>query len=71
MTRDIFPGTLATRYGWGHLPLSVLQSAAGFYLGTFDDEEGPISRESVEYWATRAEASTALISGNWTQRSNP
>ena len=41
-------GKLAASCGF-QLPLQVLQSAAGFYLGT--SELGmPISRESVEYW---------------------
>lgn len=31
------------------LPLQVLMSNAGFYIGTLD-EEGPASRESVEYY---------------------
>lgn len=55
------------------LPLKVLRSAAGYYLGTFDDEEGPISRESAEYWATEAEAEAALASNGtgWTQRDHP
>jgi hypothetical protein len=52
------------------LPLQVLRSAAGHYIGTFDDE-GPVSRESAEYWATEAEAERAMAAGEgsgWTQR---
>ena len=52
------------------LPLKVLQSANGFYLGSFD-EEGPVSRESVEYWPTEVDAQKALdgIEGqDWTRR---
>jgi len=64
-------GYLAAQYGFEHLPLEVLQSAAGFYLGTFDPEEGPCSRESWEYWATREEALSAWVSGQWTQRAHP
>jgi hypothetical protein len=30
----------------------VLRSAAGHYIGTADDD-GPVSRESVEYFPTR------------------
>jgi len=62
-------GQLAREAGL-RLPLQVLQSAAGYYLGTAD-EEGPVSRESVEYWPTEAQAQTALagIEGtDWTQR---
>jgi hypothetical protein len=48
-------------------PLEVLLSAAGFYIGTAD-AEGPISRESLEYWKSQDEALTALKTGGWTQR---
>jgi len=36
----------------------VLQSAAGFYIGTFDDE-GPITRETG-YFASREQTEEAL-----------
>ncbi|MCL6228141.1 hypothetical protein M4368_27225 [Pseudomonas aeruginosa PA103] len=49
------------------LPLQVLMSNAGFYIGTLD-EEGPASRESVEYYPSRDLAQQALDSGTWTQR---
>lgn len=54
------------------LPLQVLRSARGFYLGTFDDE-GPVSRESAEYWSTEDAAQKALEAGPdaWTQRDHP
>lgn len=52
------------------LPVQVLRSAAGFYLGTVDDE-GPYSRESVEYWPNHEGAEQALASGNWQQRARP
>ena len=52
------------------LPLQVLRSAAGFYLGTFGDE-GPETRESEEYWPTRQQAEDALRDGTWTQRISP
>ena len=42
-------GVLAKQYLDVSLPLQVLQSNAGFYLGTADDD-GPCSRESVEFW---------------------
>ncbi|HBO5279269.1 TPA: hypothetical protein L4X16_006410, partial [Pseudomonas aeruginosa] len=40
------------------LPLQVLMSNAGFYIGTLD-EEGPASRESVEYYPSRELAQQA------------
>ena len=48
------------------LPLEVCYSAAGFYLGTYCDEQ-PFSRES-EYFPSRDTATRALQSGEWTQR---
>lgn len=62
-------GKLAELYGFGEQELKVYQSGAGFYIGTWD-EEGPISRESVEYYSTVEEAKLALKSGTWTQRQN-
>ncbi len=59
-------GQLALEDGFT-LPLQVLQSARGFYIGTQTDEEGPFSRESAEYWPNNGEAIAALASGNWTQ----
>lgn len=49
------------------LPLQVCFSRAGYYLGT-QDELGPVSRESIEYWPTRTAADEALSTGHWTQR---
>lgn len=51
--------------------LRVLESQAGFYIGKFDPELGPISRESVEYWPKKYQAERALETGNWTQREQP
>ena len=51
--------------------LKVLKSGAGFYLGGFCQDEGPISRESEEYWSTQEEAEAAKASGQWTQRTYP
>lgn len=62
-------GQLALTLGRA-LPLQVLGSRAGFYIGTAD-EDGPISRESVEYWACRDHASAALAKHCWTQRYEP
>lgn len=71
------PAEVTGQEGWlakiltgQHLPIQVLKSAAGFYIGTADDD-GPVSRESAEYWPTRQKAETALVRGDWTQRDNP
>jgi hypothetical protein len=64
-------GHLAETFAGCKLPLEVLQSAAGYYIGTFHPEDGPFSRESVEYFPTRQAARDALASGAWTQRPNP
>lgn len=64
-------GRLAKGAGY-HLPLRVLRSAAGFYLGTAD-KEGPVSRESMEYWPTAGDAERALAGQegeDWSQRPN-
>ena len=63
-------GVLADRYCNLQLPLVVLQSQAGFYIGTHDDGS-PVSRESGEYFLTHDDAQRALESGNWTQRQEP
>lgn len=60
-------GKLAREFGGVSLPLLVLKSTGGFYLGT-SMAEGPFTRESEEYWTTGQEASTALEIGDWTQR---
>ncbi|WP_434778514.1 hypothetical protein [Neisseria sp. Ec49-e6-T10] len=52
------------------LPLEILHSANGFYIGTFD-EDGPVSRESVEYYETEDAALYALENNLFTQRLNP
>jgi hypothetical protein len=62
-------GALALRYCHLRLPLKVLRSAAGFYIGTADESGGPCSRESNEYWELESEAELALASGQWTQKS--
>lgn len=51
-------GMLAREAGY-RLPLQVLCSARGFYLGAAN-ECGPVSRESEEYWSCEAEAQAAL-----------
>lgn len=52
------------------LPLRVRQSASGYYVGTHDDE-GPASRESVEYFDSFTDANLALATGHWQQRLSP
>ena len=49
------------------LPVEVMQSGAGFYLGT-SQEQAPFSRESEEYWPTLKQAEAALNGNDWTQR---
>jgi hypothetical protein len=57
---------ISRRFGF-NLPLQVLRSAKGFYIGTANDE-GPVSRESVEYWDSLQAAADALKNQRWTQR---
>ena len=59
-------GQIALRYGEA-LPLEVLDGDLGFYIGTRKDGP-PFSRESDEYFASRAQAQLALATGAWTQR---
>ncbi|UXS01895.1 hypothetical protein [Agrobacterium tumefaciens] len=63
-------GHLALFWVGKRLPLRVLRSAAGYYIGT-TDEEGPVSRESIEYFPSSETAATALENGEWQQRSHP
>ena len=60
---------LASEFGL-RLPVQILQSSAGWYIGTAD-AEGPVSRESLEYWPRKDLAQTALTEGLWTQRNEP
>ena len=59
-------GLVAYAYG-ARLRVEVLESAEGFYIGTREDSL-PFSRESVEYYPSRAAAERALIRRTWTQR---
>lgn len=59
-------GLIASQFGYD-LELSVLKSNAGYYIGTKDGIM-PVSRESVEYWESEADADAALISRSFTQR---
>lgn len=59
-------GQLAAQFGY-RLPLRVLSSAAGYYIGTAQDD-GPVTRESLEYFASCEAADEAFATGRWTQR---
>lgn len=63
-------GYLAKAYCNRVLPLDVYKSNAGFYIGTYS-EDGPCSRESVEYFRTETAAREALATTQWTQRHEP
>ncbi|SDC40453.1 hypothetical protein SAMN05192589_102120 [Paracidovorax valerianellae] len=63
-------GCLALAYAGKYLPLQVLHSAAGHYIGT-RDAEGPVSRESNEYFRSEAAAQQALERGGWSQLPTP
>jgi len=63
-------GALAARITGQRLPVQVLHSAAGYYLGTTDGN-GPVSRESAGYFLTRTAAQQALDTGDWTPRVAP
>ena len=63
-------GYLALAYAGKRLPLQIRHSAAGHYIGTADDD-GPVSRESVEYFRSHHAADHALTTGRWQQRLYP
>lgn len=63
-------GQLALFYTGKFLPLQVLHSAAGHYIGT-RDSEGPVSRESCEYFRSQSAAERALQRSGWSQLANP
>lgn len=63
-------GELAKHFCGKELPLQVMSSRSGFYIGTCD-EDGPVSRESVEYFRDSAAAEAALGSGSWSQKLTP
>lgn len=62
-------GYMAFEVGGTRRPLEILESGAGFYIGTSNDGM-PYTRESVQYWRTRDKAEKAKTAGLWTQRSN-
>lgn len=49
------------------LPIQVLLSGAGYYIGQLDDCM-PYTRLSVEYWGTQEEAQAALDNFQFTAR---
>ncbi|EPY1819050.1 hypothetical protein ACXABR_001427 [Escherichia coli] len=61
-------GILAAQAGYT-LSLQVLSCVRGYYIGTQCDE-GPVSRESVEYYRGHEQAAQALENGTWTQRTS-
>jgi hypothetical protein len=63
-------GYLAYVHCGKRLPLMVLNTNAGWYIGT-SDAEGPCSRESLEYYPSFEDAQTALDNDSWTQKPNP
>lgn len=63
-------GVLAARFGY-LLPIRILSSNRGYYVGTFSETHGAISRESVEYYPTQRLAEEAFRKGTWTQRRHP
>jgi len=63
-------GKLAFAHCNKRLEICVLKSNAGYYIGTAD-EDGPCSRESVEYWRKHDQAASALETGDWTQKEAP
>ena len=64
-------GKLAKEYCGLSLDIIVMSSPAGYYIGTGNEEYGPVSRESLEYFSTEKECETALRNGSWTQRDEP
>jgi len=62
---DVSYGLNALRTTGERLELQILQSRAGFFIGTID-HEGPVSRESG-YYKTPQQAYDAMRSGNWDQ----
>jgi uroporphyrinogen-III decarboxylase len=50
------------------LPIQVCLSGAGFYIGQWCNNCGPINRLSVDYYGTREEAQKALDTKTWKRR---
>lgn len=64
-------GQLAAFWCKKVLPLQVLESRAGYYIGTLDEDGLPCSRESNEYFPTEEAAQKAFGCGGWTQKMTP
>jgi len=64
-------GHLAQKWANIQLELQIMQSAAGYYIGTQTPEGMPCSRESENYYPTREAADTALADDSWIQRKEP
>ncbi|HBO3354317.1 TPA: hypothetical protein L4S42_002129 [Pseudomonas aeruginosa] len=60
-------GYLALNHLGERRPLQELRSGAGYYIGTAD-EDGPVSRESTQYFRSFHAANQALATGDWQQR---
>ena len=60
-------GRLAKKCFNVDLPLQVCACAQGYYIGTVHPADGPYSRESNEYFPSRAAAEEALDTGQWSQ----
>ena len=63
-------GYLALAYTGKRLLLRIRHTAAGHYIGPAD-ADGPVSRESVEYFRSHQAANHALTTGRWQQRLEP
>lgn len=60
-------GYNAFRYGDGRLlPVQVIETLTGAYIGTVDEAGVPFSRECQETYASAAEARAALDADTWT-----
>ena len=60
-------GYLALKAG-EFLPLKIMRSPAGFYIGTSAPNGEPNTRESACYWPKRPDAVRALETGKWPQK---
>ncbi len=59
-------------YGDTKIPLEVCRSAAGYYIGRMDPEDGmPYARDSEEYFRTMEAAQAALDEDLFTIRTHP
>lgn len=70
MTHNPNPGPYLAADGTRVVRRCVLRSYAGYYIGRLCDE-GPYSRESVEYFPTEDQAEAALAQNAFTFRPHP